>query len=322
MKATTLATASSVIAIFISSAYASSAYAQTYQPIGPQTDVAVATVTGGGWDQCYQDLYSNSGVPLQDIFDGCPGERLMLACRETGSDTLALLAQAERGDALFDTDFSDTPHDANGTGWYFSDDWSWGFAAEGDEIFRISCDVEESGNNGQRLCWHTFFGELAAGFRCGSAMSLNTSADWERLIFVPGDEPSVPELECAGFEAPLDKLVTARLPNRVLPFKMQVLDGDGLPLGDADIAAPVLQLDFDSEVIGGPDGEELSSAGRGDPGNQFAYNPDDGTWQFNLSLKGFAVGSYVATAVSAESELYTLGGCVGLFEILGRGNKL
>jgi len=40
---------------------------------------------------------------------------------------------------LFDTRESDIPHDANGVGWYYGDNESWGFAKQGDAITRSSC---------------------------------------------------------------------------------------------------------------------------------------------------------------------------------------
>lgn len=309
MKLTCLATALAV-SIFSSPL----ANAQDYLPVGPQTGVPVATVTGGGWTQCYLDLYSNSGVPIPDILDGCPGERLMLACRETGSDTLALLAQAPREDVLTDTGFDNDTHDANGTGWYFNDDWSWGFAAEGDPVDRFTCDSDSSGSNDQRLCWHTSSGDLAAGWRCGETTFLNASSAWERVIYDASSSTAV-ALDCVGFEPPMDELVSVRRPNRIVPFKMQVFDAGGMLQSDADITPPVIQIDYDSTILGGPEGEELNSAGRGDEGNRFSFDPDDGTWQFNLGLKGLAEGSYIVTAVSGESELYTLAGCEGMFEI-------
>jgi hypothetical protein len=105
----------------------------------------------------------------------------MLACRQVGSDTFKLLAHAPREDVLFFTGTSNTAHDANGVGWYYSDSYSWGFAKQGDPLKRGSCDTE-SINPTQRLCWHTSNGNLSGGWRCGSATSLNGSATWERVV--------------------------------------------------------------------------------------------------------------------------------------------
>jgi hypothetical protein len=107
----------------------------------------------------------------------------MLACRETGSPTIQLLAQAPRADVLFDTGTSNTPHDANGTGWYFSNSYSWGFAALGDTLSRTPCDAATSGNNNARLCWHTSAANMDYGYRCGANTDLNVSTAYEKLIF-------------------------------------------------------------------------------------------------------------------------------------------
>lgn len=122
-----------------------------YEPVGPQQNIPVATVTGGGWTQCYLDLYD---VALQaaTVEAACTGGNLMLACRQTGSSTLQLLAWAPRADVLFDTGTSDTPHIANGTEWYFSATYSWGFAGLGEALARGECDTNSGAD---RLCWHT-----------------------------------------------------------------------------------------------------------------------------------------------------------------------
>jgi hypothetical protein len=77
-------------------------------------------------------------------------------------------------------------------GWYFdgtADSSSWGFAPQGDVVSRDSCDTQDStinaaGVDGQlRLCWHTEFGIIQGGWRCGRNDNLNDSFDFERLVF-------------------------------------------------------------------------------------------------------------------------------------------
>jgi hypothetical protein len=123
--------------------------AQTYLPVGPQTNVPENIITGGGWTECYRDLYSNE-LDADTVLRSCRGERLMLSCRPTGSSTLALLAQAERNDVTFDTGNSASSlHVANGVGWYFNDTnvFSWGFVREGDSVEKDNCDTDSSGAN-------------------------------------------------------------------------------------------------------------------------------------------------------------------------------
>jgi cysteine-rich repeat protein len=154
---------------------------------GVLTNVPVSSLTG--WTQCYTDTYGNSGTALVDILTSCNQGQLLLACRPTGSSTLQVLANAPRTDVIFDTGSSNTPHDGNGVGWYYNDNWSWGFAPQGDVINRSSCDIVASSFDGysgpdptERLCWHTGGNFINSGWRCGANDRLFSSA-FERLIF-------------------------------------------------------------------------------------------------------------------------------------------
>ena len=109
-----------------------------------------------------------------------------MACRPVGATTFTLLAAAPSSDVLFFTDESSTPHVANGAGWYYSDSFSWGFAREGDELNRYDCDVHTV-NPADRLCWHSYSGQLDDGWRCGATTDLNFNSGWERVVFqAPG----------------------------------------------------------------------------------------------------------------------------------------
>ena len=186
---------------------AAPAAAASYLPTGPQNNVAVSTVTGGGWTQCFAETYGTDGSSIGGILDSCSGSRLMLAGRVTGSDTLLLLAQALRADVTFETGTgTNSTHNANGSDWYFNDSYSWGFAPEGVGVFRVSCDASgvfdgNTAGGNQRLCWHTGGGTLNGGWRVGTNTSLNDSQDFERLVFafngVP--EPATWGLMIAGF---------------------------------------------------------------------------------------------------------------------------
>lgn len=164
-----------IFSIFISH----NANAQTYLPVGPQTNVPVATVIGGGWNECYHDRYSVH-LDANKVLALCTGDRLLLSCRPTGSSTLALLAQGDRSDVTFDTGINqDVLHVANGVGWYFNDFHSWGFVRAGDAVSKNPCDTENS-NPDERLCWHT---NDDGGWRCGVETGLNSSAAFERIVY-------------------------------------------------------------------------------------------------------------------------------------------
>ncbi|TFG74693.1 MAG: IPTL-CTERM sorting domain-containing protein [Thermodesulfobacteriales bacterium] len=172
--------------------------AQTYLPVGPQTNVPVATVIGGGWTECYRDLYSNVSLPVNTVLANCSGSQLMLACRQTRSNTLTLLAQGSRSDVTFDTgENNNVTHIANGVGWYFNfiggndDDFgqnAWGFVRAGDSVEKNNCDVDSSGANDERLYWH--LQDDIGGYRCGATEDLNDGEEggdsFERIVYMPG----------------------------------------------------------------------------------------------------------------------------------------
>lgn len=164
-----------------------------YIPVGPQNDVLVSTVTSDwGWTECYSTTY---GTPLGNsaagALSGCSGDYLMLAARRTGSDVFEVLAAALWDDVLTDTGAGNNgvTHTANGSEWYYAEEWSWGFAGLGDTVNKSSCDTN-GGSERDRLCWHTI--DWVGGWRAGSYTYLNSSTAWEKVILV-ADAASVPE---------------------------------------------------------------------------------------------------------------------------------
>jgi hypothetical protein len=183
--------------------FAGNAAAQ-YAPSGVQTDVPEATVTSGGWSTCYQAAFSESGTPLATIQANCDKAQLMMACREIGSPNFKLLAAAPRADVFTDTGTGDTPHDANGVGWYYNDSYSWGFAPAGEPINRSTCDYDEGSQTqpDMRMCIHTNSGSTSDGYRCGSN-DLNGNSTWDRVILESdGAAPGV-RLDNAGDNVPV-----------------------------------------------------------------------------------------------------------------------
>jgi hypothetical protein len=170
----------SVVAVvcFSACAVAASPAQALYYPSGPQTFVDKSKLDG--WQLCFSDKY-NDDDSLDPLLASCNKDLLMLAGGPTDSQVLTVLAAAPRSDVLFDTGHSSTPHDANGTGWYFARNWSWGFAKQGDVIDRNECDVAADQTPGAnpdlRLCWHTFGpdGGLSSGYRAGAEVGLNTA---------------------------------------------------------------------------------------------------------------------------------------------------
>jgi hypothetical protein len=175
---------------------AAPAGAVSYYPSGPQVNVDKSQLAG--WQQCFSDTYADDTSQLAGIFSQCDKGLLLLAGGPTDSSTLTVLAAAPRADVLFETGSSDTPHDANGSGWYFNDSWSWGFAKQGDPIIRDTCDVaatpgdDPTGPNPDlRLCWHTNSGFLDNGYRAGAVIGLNSSTAYTRYIYEATCDTSV-----------------------------------------------------------------------------------------------------------------------------------
>ncbi|MCY0985794.1 hypothetical protein OV203_01540 [Nannocystis sp. ILAH1] len=153
---------------------------EKYSAVGPQVNVPVAAVVG--WQVCYQDTFGTTGQAVSAIVEQCTKAHLMLACREAGAPAYTLLAHAPRDAVLQQTEpvLMPATTEANGTAWYFHEDWSWGFALAGDALTLNRCDGYNT-NVDKRLCWPTVLGELRDGFRCGAATGL-VDGSWERLV--------------------------------------------------------------------------------------------------------------------------------------------
>lgn len=161
----------------------------TYMPVGVQSNVGMATITGGGWTQCYVSTFAvaigNSG---ENVLNTCQGDYLMMAGRRTGSDTFLTLAAALRADTIFDTGQTSNTHTANGAEWWYSSNWSWGFTAAGDTVSNNQCDTSNSPNS---MCLHTF--SWVGGYRINNITGLNGSTDYEKVFFVADAGSAVPE---------------------------------------------------------------------------------------------------------------------------------
>ena len=147
---------------------------------GVLIDLPVAQLAG--WELCWSGDYSGR-EPMAPILEACAAQQLLLACRPTNSDTLTVAAMGDLDDVLFDCG-QERPcsHEANGVAWYFSEDWSWGFAVAGEPVDRFSCDIGRSRAE-TRLCWHMGNGSIERGYRCGASTGIGNG--WERLIYQP-----------------------------------------------------------------------------------------------------------------------------------------
>lgn len=149
----------------------------SYLPTGAQANVALSTITSGGWSQCYastMDVFiGNSG---EKVLNACTGDYLMMAGRQTGANNFLALAAALRADTIVDTGKTSNTHLANGALWYYSSNWSWGFTAAGDTVTLNQCDTS---NSPLSMCLHTVNG--AGGYRINNNFSFGTN--YEKVFF-------------------------------------------------------------------------------------------------------------------------------------------
>lgn len=119
---------------------------------------------------------------IATVFQQCNKGKLLMACKPINNYTYTLAAMGLRHDVLFDCSKNlSCVHMANGVGWYFNGDYSWGFVNGTDSVNRDRCDNITSVNPSLRLCWNTDV--AVGGFRCGSATDLDSDATWQRSIW-------------------------------------------------------------------------------------------------------------------------------------------
>jgi cysteine-rich repeat protein len=134
-------------------------------------DVSPDTLVG--WELCHQETYAGEQTYIADILEKCYKPNLLLACGDSSSETYALAAMGPRESVLFECGTQpDCVHNANAVGWYFSSEFSWGFAPEGEPVNRNTCDFGDQTASDSRLCWHTGGGVMQAGYRCGANIFL------------------------------------------------------------------------------------------------------------------------------------------------------
>ena len=198
LRSWALATVAGAVMLFGVSGVAQAVPA--YYPSGPQTNVPKTALTG--WTQCYSANYDTSGPSVASILAGCPGDYLLFAGAPVGGANFDVLAAAPRADATFATS-PNTTHQANGSGWYFSENRSWGFAPGGSSVNGGPCDASDSAtfpgfggvsDGDQRLCWHTgdlagcTSGNICNGWRSGRNDFLQDGVQThERFIYAASD---------------------------------------------------------------------------------------------------------------------------------------
>ncbi len=146
---------------------------------GVQQNLAEADLLALGFERCHASPY-NQNAAVAPILEACNQETLVLACRPANNPTLTLAAAGLREEVTVDAGRQPAfTNQHNGVGWYWSDNYSIGFAPGGLPVNRNSCDVA-AGSQEQRMCWHSSGGNLTSGHRCGNA---GGGGGIERLIY-------------------------------------------------------------------------------------------------------------------------------------------
>ncbi|MFY0676820.1 MAG: hypothetical protein JXR18_05995 [Neptuniibacter sp.] len=125
---------------------------------------------------------------------------------------------------------------------------------------------------------------------------------------------TAPSYSCNGFVSPMNKTVTVKK-NRALPFKAILAGDTDANISEFDVSAPpVINLTYISSALSSASEVDASSPGASFEGNQFQYI--DGHWQFNLSTKQLASGTYTVKMLSGDNSEYEVNPtCLGSFVI-------
>lgn len=119
-------------------------------------------------------------------------------------------------------------------------------------------------------------------------------------------QPMAPAHVCVGFEPPLNQGPVTINMNRVLPFKADLFDGEGLVLTDELLSPPpVIQVHYDSGIEAAPIDvtADALTLGNGMEGNQFVFSGSQ--WKFNLKVKNYTgAGTYTVTMASGNDAMY------------------
>jgi len=163
----------------------SSAYAvPILYPSGPQVNVSVTDITSGGWTECYAGTMA-AHVTGSQLKTACAGDYVMMGGRQTGASTFLALASAAFDDVFFATTGNNL-HLANGTNWYFRDNYSMGFTEANDSVSLNSCDIS---NSPLSMCLHL---SPVGGYRINAITGLNNSSAYEKIFYVANDSGQVP----------------------------------------------------------------------------------------------------------------------------------
>jgi hypothetical protein len=185
-----------------------------YYPEGPQTNVAVSTISSGGWTRCYSETMATILSPLATLFSQCQGEYVLFAGGLVAdSQNYLLIAAGERQVVFNQTTLNQgvstltADNLSNGSYWYAQDDLAVGFTVN--PLVHLNKADIESLSDTQRFSLHgsDAGADYLGGWRIGDLISLNLSTDHIKAIWVSnGAAPvSMPLTQVAPITASVDK---------------------------------------------------------------------------------------------------------------------
>jgi hypothetical protein len=139
---------------------------------GVFVDIPVQDLTG--WMLVYKKPFSHA-TDLS-VFKMCHGSHVLVAGKRADRDDIIVGAIGEKSEILTETGTNEC-HPHNGAYWYHIPKKSFGFSADGN-VKHGFADVEPGR---YRLSIH--LDGRFGGFRCGTHTQLNTSSEFEKLIF-------------------------------------------------------------------------------------------------------------------------------------------
>ncbi len=200
--------------VFILVGQSVAAVEPAYYPEGPQTNIDISAVNTGGWTLCYS-ANMQTGMVKETVSDACnEGGYVLYAGRAVGSNTLLLLAAAER-DIAFTVTSTNATNLNNGSYWYFNNQ-SIGFSPD-PEIYQDSADICSSttyptgagfctvtGDGAHRFSLHSSNVNLG-GWRIGLLDFLQNVDTHEKLIYVGNGVKTLPLIQTSPVTATVDE---------------------------------------------------------------------------------------------------------------------
>jgi hypothetical protein len=179
------------------------------------TTLAKATIVAGGWTPCYIRRYSVELGPVAEaIQNNCSAfENLLVGCGTTGAATIRVAAAAPK--SVIFTPASATANDAGTiygtTSFYYTADYSMGFAPAGASVSRTQCD-QAAPTDVERVCYHLVShgpGDYGVGGRCAEDSNLGDSNNVDRIVYGRNNCPA--ENPCVEAQATFQRCTHAHL---------------------------------------------------------------------------------------------------------------